>query len=352
MPPKRAFDRLAFDALEIQVVDVRRFRGGSRIRFQLEIGLFERRASGKNDRPLQRMFERADVARPAVCSKRLQNAWRKLRRLLAVPARVHLRVVPGENAGGAQSNLFRAVMLGLQFAISIFMLAMVMIVFFQNERVHSSGGIYPRSQILTLDRMHVEDLRGRHETLANELTRLPGVTAVAYSSQVPYEQNNSANLVGADATDREAAFTMMSVRIDTRFLPVYDIPLLAGRNFDLAIADDSEHDDRYTQNIIVNQLAMSRLGVTNPVDAIGQVFYTFPDEGPQTTYTIVGVVPDQNFQGFHNQIKPMAYSMDPGSYRLASIRVEGRGLPDTLAAVEDVWDEIVPDYPIQARFLE
>lgn len=255
-------------------------------------------------------------------------------------------------AGTSQSNLFRSIMLGLQFAISIFMLAMVLIVYFQNEKVHASGSIYPRSQILTLERMHVEDIRSKHETIANELKKLPGVTAVGFSTQVPYEQSNSNNLLSKEAADREGAFVMLSVQIDTEFLRVYDIPLLAGRNFDLGIADDSEHDDRFTQNIIINELAMARLGAVSPADAIGRSFYDFPDSGAQTTYTVVGVVPDQNFQGFHNQIKPMAYFMDPGVYGTASVRVEGAGLPETMRAIEDVWDEIVPDYPLQARFLE
>ena len=35
---------------------------------------------------------------------------------------------------GAQGGRFRSIMLGLQFSISIFMMAMVLIVYFQNEK--------------------------------------------------------------------------------------------------------------------------------------------------------------------------------------------------------------------------
>ncbi len=50
-------------------------------------------------------------------------------------------------------------MIGAQFSISAFMLALVAIVYMQNERVKDSIYIFPRSEIYPLDRLNVDAIR-------------------------------------------------------------------------------------------------------------------------------------------------------------------------------------------------
>jgi putative ABC transport system permease protein len=92
---------------------------------------------------------------------------------------------------GKKGARVRSVMIGAQFAISAFMLAVVAIVFMQNEKVKESSYIFPRSEIYTMDRLSVDGISDRLDTLKHELEALPNVETVAYSSQVPFEQNNS-----------------------------------------------------------------------------------------------------------------------------------------------------------------
>ena len=63
----------------------------------------------------------------------------------------------------------RSIMIGAQFAISAFMLAIVSIVFVQNEKVKDSSYIFPRSEIYTMDRLFVEGIKDRLDTLKFEL---------------------------------------------------------------------------------------------------------------------------------------------------------------------------------------
>ena len=87
---------------------------------------------------------------------------------------------------GKKGARVRSVMIGAQFAISAFMLAVVSIVFMQNEKVKESSYEFPRSEIYTMDRLFVEGIQDRLDTLKYELEALPNVSVVAYSSQVPY----------------------------------------------------------------------------------------------------------------------------------------------------------------------
>jgi putative ABC transport system permease protein len=232
------------------------------------------------------------------------------------------------------------------------MLALVLVVYFQNQEIESSSRIYPKSEIITLERLDVESIRPRLGTLRNELEALPGVEQVAYSSLLPYLFSSSRTLAGRVQGDKDASFAINRVIVDERFLSTYNIPLLAGRDFSVEIANDTLVEDVFAVNVILNELAIRKLGFASPNDALNQVYYDFPDDREPRAYTIVGIMPDQNFQGFHQQVKPTAFYHYPDELRYASIRVRGDTLADTLIEVEAVWDDVIPDYPIQSEFLD
>jgi len=251
---------------------------------------------------------------------------------------------------GARGGFFRSLMLGIQFGISIFMLGIVLVVYFQNAKIEEAGEIYPRANIVTLGRFDLPDVRAQADVLRNEALSIPGVVGFGYSSQVPFEQSNNALGVSPVDGDETLLTGLLQIMVSPGFFEAYDIPLLNGRGLSEAISADTVKDEVNSANVVVNEMTLTKLGFTladeNPV------FYDFPDSRPSRAYTIVGVVPDQNFLGFHNQIKPTVFLMHPESYRKASLRIEGRGMQSVISEVEDVWDSVIPDYPIQARFLD
>lgn len=263
-----------------------------------------------------------------------------------------INALQNSGAKGVRGGHFRSIMLGLQFSITIFMLAMVMVMVTQNQKIENASEIYPKSQIITLSRIGVDSLRPRFETLRNELSTIPGVTAVSYTSQLPFEQSNSAFKAAAEATGEVDDFLMTNIVIDEQWQLAFDVPLLAGRFLDPARSADSVDEDAPAANVLVNQLALERLGFGAPEAALGRVLYELREDSEPRTLTIVGVLPDQNYQGFHNQIKPTVFRQIPERFNSAAIRVEGVAMGQVFSAVEEVWEDIVPDYPIQSRFLD
>lgn len=254
---------------------------------------------------------------------------------------------------GRKGSTMRAIMIGVQFGISAFMLALVAIVYVQNERIKESSYIFPRSEIYTLARLNVEDIRGRFDTLRHELEALPNVAAVSFSSQVPYEQSNAQRDYALVAGDESTEFRVNQMSMTPEFLDAYDIPLLAGRNLDRNIANDTfVVDESETMNVIVNELTLARMGITNPADAINKRLYRNGEEGTLREVVIVGVVPTQNILGLFNQEKPWVFNYSPTANRIASVRITGGNMLDTVKEVETVWKRVIPDYPIQGRFLD
>jgi len=254
---------------------------------------------------------------------------------------------------GGKGSRVRSFMIGAQFAISAFMLAVVAIVYVQNEKVKESSYIFPRSEIYTLDRLQVESIRGRLDTLRHEMEALPNVSSVAFASQVPYEQNNSARTVSIKPGDEAGKFTLQYMSMTPEFLDAYDIPLLAGRRLSRDIANDAEREDSEVVNVIVNEMALDKLGIDRPADAINKHFFARSEEkGSVPEFVIVGVAPTQNITGLFNSEKPWMYVYDPEYLRIGSVRITGGNIMSTVEDIEDVWNRVIPDYPMQGRFLD
>jgi len=254
---------------------------------------------------------------------------------------------------GRKGSRMRSIMIGTQFAISAFMLALVAVVFMQNEKVKESSYVFPRSEIYTLDRLNVDSIRDRLDTLRHELEALPNVDGVAYASQVPYEQSNSGKNVTLQPGDEAGKFPLQYMSMSPEFLHTYDIPLLAGRPLSRDIANDVRTEDAEVVNVIINELALEKFGITTPADAINKRFYSFSEEnGSVPEYVIVGVAPTQNITGLFNAEKAWMYIYRPDFLRIGSVRITGGNIMDTVEQIEDVWESVIPDYPIQGQFLD
>ena len=98
------------------------------------------------------------------------------------------------------------------------------------------------------------------------------------------------------------------------------------------------------------------MGIDNPQDAINQRLYRNVEDpenaGALRELIIVGVVPTQNILGLFNQEKPWVFAYSPNAMRVASIRITGGSMLGTIEEIEQVWKRVIPDYPMQGRFLD
>jgi putative ABC transport system permease protein len=159
-------------------------------------------------------------------------------------------------------------------------------------------------QSYTLERLNVESIRDRLETLRHKLEVLPNFDRVAFSSQDPFEQNNSQFDVSAQPGDEAGKFMVHQLVMTPEFLEAYDIPLLAGRNLSREVANDMRREESEVINVLVNELMLAQLGIASPAEAINQRFYDLNEDNSLRELVIAGVVPTQNFLGLFNKEKP------------------------------------------------
>ncbi len=253
---------------------------------------------------------------------------------------------------GKKGGRMRSVMIGVQFAISVFMLSIVAIVYMQNVHIKKASYEFPKDNIYTIQRLGIDSIQDKLETLRNELEAIPNVSSVAYSWQVPFQQSNSNRNVAMQPGDEAQKFSLMVLRMDPKFLETYDIPVLAGRNLSMDFANDISTEETETLNVLVNELALPMIGASSPSDAINKRFYLISDEEASIEYTVVGVVPTQNIVGLFNQEKAWMYVYPPATMQVGSVRITGGNMMETVEAIEDAWDRVIPEYPFQGRFLD
>lgn len=268
-----------------------------------------------------------------------------------------LHMLNGTFTSGRSSTWMRSTMLVFQFSISVFMMGMVAIIYLQNGVVTSSSEIFAKDRIVIITRVAQEGVRDSRETLRTELARIDGVEAVSFGNQAAFEMSTSSTAIATQPGDEAGAVNTRTLNIDDRFLDVYDIPLLAGRFLSRDIANDIfERDEdgnslREVTNVVVNELALVQFGWTEPGEALGKSVYNLRKDRPNAEFRIIGVIPDVNFLGFHNKLKPYIYRMEPASHQIVAVKIAGGRIPETVAAIEETWARIVPAYPIQKHFL-
>jgi len=253
---------------------------------------------------------------------------------------------------GKKGSKVRSLMIGVQFAISAFMLSLVTIVFMQNEQVQESSYVFPRSEIYTLGRLNVEGISERLETLRHEMEAQPNIESVSFSSQVPFEQNNSTFNVSMQPGDEASQVALYQMRLTPEFFATYNIPLLQGRNLSRAVGNDERREDSEILNVVVNELTLTKLGIGSATDAINQRFYDLDEDNNLRELVIVGVVPTQNIIGLFNTEKPWVFMYQSSDLRIGSVRITGPDFMSAVAQIEASWKRVIPEYPIQGRFLD
>jgi putative ABC transport system permease protein len=149
---------------------------------------------------------------------------------------------------------------------------------------------------------------------------------------------------------------MRSITFD--FFATYEIALLAGRTFDASYGTDVIPPNQPPQNInvIINEAAAEQFGYT-PEEIIGKAVTANGASG-----VIVGVVENVYWHSVRNAIGPVVYVVEDvlesatvggrfKTIRNAALRISGNNIPETLAYIDSVWAEFLPNQPVTRRFL-
>ncbi len=244
--------------------------------------------------------------------------------------------------GGYQENrrsIFRSSLVVLQFGLAIGMIICTFIVIQQLYFIKNRDIGLNKDHILLVDMNR--DANKVFETLKTELKSSSLVKGVTASGQ--RLGNNFHQWEFKLRTDTVQGLTPSNVNVDFDYLNVYEMELVAGRNF----SKERPLDNGYA--FIINESLAREIGMDNPVGvAAGHSWY--PDD---SLGTIIGVVKDFNFNSLHYKINTLSMVVHPDwGYDELSVKIDGQRIDAAIAEVEQIWNKLVPTWPFQYSFLD
>jgi putative ABC transport system permease protein len=283
------------------------------------------------------------------------------------PARVLSSFLPvvslrGQGAPHLNSKSYlRKGLIVFQFTVSlVFIIGTIMV----GRQIHfmlNTDLGFKKDAIYTID-IPWREYSNSKSVLSNELRRLPGIQQVSLSDGSPQGPGHGGTFVeyrGRNTTRIDADVQF----IDTNYMSVYGLNLVAGRNFYTADtlrrgSDPGQPGSGPAQPAymayILNETAARSLGFNKPADAVGQQISTgfFGIPGP-----VVGVVRDFHGESLLNKIKPYFFTTqkDAGamlSLKLSSAALSPGQIKTLLTQLEAVFKKVYPATSFQARFFD
>ncbi len=266
------------------------------------------------------------------------------------PSLVAIRFRPVDYLSGIKPRVgsrFRSMLIVMQFAATIGLLATCLVVFMQANYAKSQTTGVESGQLVEISGIARPVVLSREQSFREALAKLEGVEAVAASHGMPghnYNNWNGLRLSNGQSID------IRRFSMSPELLPMLDVKLLAGRFFDKNREADlvTDPDKGASGAIILNDIAARSLGFTNPVDAIGQEAHTFGD----FTSTIIGVVENLRTRSARSEPSPTYYWVGPHEYRHIVLKVSRQNMAETLSEIDRVWRDFFPDLPIRRQFID
>jgi putative ABC transport system permease protein len=233
----------------------------------------------------------------------------------------------------------RKVLVGIQFVISITLVAGTMLVYDQLDVVRNQDLGFDKEGLVILPTNGDTAIVNYLEAVKHELKQVPGVIDVAGSAQIPGQSANNL-YTEIEMADGKMSPTNINYNfVDYDFLATYDIKVLAGRNF----AREVKADD--TTAYLINETAVKDFGWT-PEEAIGKKVHG------RYHGKIIGVVKDFHYRSLHTKVEPLMMALTKNVNRMA-IRIErSDDVHATVERVQKKWSELIPYLPFDYSFLD
>ena len=167
-------------------------------------------------------------------------------------------------------------------------------------------------------------------TLSNKLSYLKtrllavnGVQAVSLSANTPVENGNDTwSTLKYNHPAKETDFKAITKFADEEYVPVYKLPLIAGRNLLPSVM---------TKEFLVNESLLKSLGLKRPEDILGKEISIW---NGQIQCPVVGVLKDFNDRSFRNNVAPLIITTDAAMYNQLAIKLTTANMSSTLLAVK------------------
>jgi len=257
-------------------------------------------------------------------------------------------VLKGKYITSAKGISLRKVLVISQFAITVALIIGSFVVFSQMRYISKQNLGINLSQVLVIRPPQLTNFDStfitKENALQNDLRQIPHIKNVANSWSVPGNEMGRDFDLSRNGDENGEHFTTRKVGISPEFINVYDIKLLAGRNFDNT---DYNPDKDKVHNIMLNENVSKLLGFSTPKDAVGKTIHV---EGKQ--WDVIGVIADYHQKSLRYPLEPLVLMPLYSTYSALSAKVDTKDIAETMKAIKAKYDAFFPGNLFDYFFLD
>ncbi|MCD8740645.1 ABC transporter permease [Mucilaginibacter roseus] len=243
------------------------------------------------------------------------------------------------STGQSKAGLRNALVVG-QFCSAVFLMIATIFVVKQLRYMQQRDPGFNRAQMVTIPLDNKTD--EKYDFLKQELsgnTAIAGVTA-AQDVLGSHLDQSGVQFVPNNGPRRDLATTRLIV--DNNFLSLYNIKLVAGKNFTTA-GNGREY--------IINEALAKELLKDTPKakmsTLLGQQF------GFDSLGVITGIAKDFNFNSMHHKIETMfMFNVKEWGYSQMSVKINPGKTAEALTLIKTKWAKLFPDQPFEYQFVD
>ena len=253
--------------------------------------------------------------------------------------------VKGKLKSVKETVMLRKWLVGFQFCMANVTIISALIVSRQIDFFLSKQLGYNKEFIVSSQTPREWSKEGIKKMLAirNEFATIPQISNATISYEIPDGNNGGQPPLYRLGEDSAKAIAMQLLQTDENYAATFQIPIKEGTFF-----AGNESD---SARIILNEKATEVLGWKKPLDAIGQQVRI---PGDPTIFTIKGVIKNFHFSSMQQPIAPLFFfsvQFAP-AFRFLSFKIKPGNIPQTLAAIEKKWTQLMPGSSFEYRFMD
>lgn len=223
-----------------------------------------------------------------------------------------------------------------QFVIAIFLISGSLIIRNQIQFIQQKDLGFNEEQVIVLH-MNDEELTRRYQTIKDHLLQIPGVINASLGGGLLDGRNGTVPIFTPGDDSEGYPMNIYGVHFD--YFETMDVPLVEGRSFNPSFSTDS------ADGIVLNRSAVKALGWDDPIGKQLQVSDIMDG-------AVIGVVEDFHFASLHREIQPLVMYIPPTNMEKLFVRIQRGNIPETISALSETWQSVVPDFPFSFVFLD
>lgn len=256
-----------------------------------------------------------------------------------------VKVLKGSPESGKRKSDFRNALVIVQFSCAIFLIISTFFATRQVQFMQERDLGFSHDQVVTLP------IGGRYseryDVLKEKLLASSLIENVTASGQrLGNNLHQTSVTFHGDGPARSLATSQ--VIVDDDFLDVYQMEVIAGRNFN---GTDADYGKAYIINESLAHELLQEEGEGKSLESL--IGHRFGFSGMDSAAQIVGIVRDFNFNSLHHKIETLTlFNQKEWGYDEVSVKIGGGQADEAIAHIESVWNEVIPERDFEYEFLD